>query len=43
MTDHATHSPEAVAVADRIGELLARVRSAEAEIGALLMGVEQRG
>ncbi|MDX3195403.1 DUF222 domain-containing protein [Streptomyces sp. MN03-5084-2B] len=43
MTDHATHSPEAVALADRIGELVACIRSAEAEIGALLVGIEQRG
>ncbi|MDX3186785.1 DUF222 domain-containing protein [Streptomyces sp. MN03-5084-2B] len=43
MTDHAAHSPEAVALADRIGELLACMRSAEAELGALLVEIEQRG
>ncbi|MDX3187109.1 DUF222 domain-containing protein [Streptomyces sp. MN03-5084-2B] len=43
MTDDAGFSSEAVALADRLGELLACVRSAEAEIGALLVGIEQRG
>ncbi|MDX3192725.1 DUF222 domain-containing protein [Streptomyces sp. MN03-5084-2B] len=43
MTDDAGFSSEAVALADRIGELLACVRSAEAEIGALLVEIEQRG
>ncbi|MDX3193821.1 DUF222 domain-containing protein [Streptomyces sp. MN03-5084-2B] len=43
MTDDAGFSSEAVALADRIGELLARKRSAEAELGALLVEIEQRG
>jgi hypothetical protein len=43
MTDDAGFSSEAVALADRIGELLACIRSAEAEIGALLVEIEQRG
>ncbi|MDX3188052.1 DUF222 domain-containing protein [Streptomyces sp. MN03-5084-2B] len=43
MTDDAGFSSEAVALADRLGELLARKRSAEAEIGALLVEIEQRG
>ncbi|MDX3195024.1 DUF222 domain-containing protein [Streptomyces sp. MN03-5084-2B] len=43
MTDDAGFSSEAVALADRLGELLACVRSAEAEIGALLVGIEQCG
>jgi hypothetical protein len=34
---------DAVAIADRIGELLATMRSCEAALGALLVGVEQRG
>jgi hypothetical protein len=36
-------SSDAVALADRIGELLACMRSAEAELGALLVEIEQRG
>src|ERR1041384_3873324 len=43
MSDNASSSPEAVAFADRIGELLACVRSAEAELGAVLVEIEQRG
>jgi hypothetical protein len=34
---------DAVAIADRIGELFATMRSCEAELGSLLVGVEQRG
>src|SRR3954447_7102369 len=43
MSDDATLTSEAVALADRIGELLACMRSAEAELGALLVEIEQRG
>ncbi|WP_410615073.1 DUF222 domain-containing protein [Amycolatopsis sp. lyj-109] len=44
MTDNAAHSSfDAVALADRIGELLTCMRSAEAELGALLVDIEQRG
>ena len=43
MTSDATLTSEAVALADRIGELLACMRSAEAELGALLVEIEQRG
>ncbi|SED44082.1 protein of unknown function [Amycolatopsis tolypomycina] len=44
MTGNAAHSSsEAVAFADRIGELLTTIRSAEAELGALLVDIEQRG
>ncbi|MBE8520335.1 DUF222 domain-containing protein [Amycolatopsis sp. H6(2020)] len=43
MSDNASPSPDAVAFADRIGELLACMRSAEAELGALLVEIEQRG
>ncbi|WIX88080.1 HNH endonuclease signature motif containing protein [Amycolatopsis sp. DG1A-15b] len=43
MSDNATLSSDAVAIADRIGELLACMRSAEAELGALLVEIEQRG
>src|ERR1041384_215680 len=44
MTSNAsTPSPDAVAFADRIGELVARMRTAEAELGALLVEIEQRG
>jgi hypothetical protein len=43
MSDNASSSPEAVAFADRIGELLVRMRSAEAELGAVLVEVERRG
>ncbi|MDQ7804838.1 DUF222 domain-containing protein [Amycolatopsis sp. A133] len=44
MTSNAAHtSSDAVAFADRIGELLTTMRSAEAELGALLVDIEQRG
>jgi hypothetical protein len=44
MSDNAAPpSSDAVALADRIGELLACMRSAEAELGALLVEIEQRG
>ncbi len=43
MSDNAALSSDAVALADRIGELLACMRSAEAELGALLVKIEQRG
>ncbi len=44
MSDNATpRSADAVALADRIGELVASMRSAEAELGALLVEIEQRG
>ncbi|MEU4522314.1 DUF222 domain-containing protein [Amycolatopsis sp. NPDC024027] len=43
MSDNAALSSDAVAIADRIGELLACMRSAEAELGALLVEIEQRG
>jgi hypothetical protein len=43
MSDNATLSTDAVAIADRIGELLACMRSAEAELGALLVEIEERG
>src|SRR4051794_33707931 len=43
MTSNAAHSSDAVAFADRIGELLTCIRSAEAELGALLIEIEQRG
>jgi hypothetical protein len=43
MSDNATLSSEAAALADRIGELLVCMRSAEAELGALLVEIEQRG
>ncbi|MGW3994754.1 DUF222 domain-containing protein [Amycolatopsis sp. NPDC004772] len=43
MSDSARSSAEAVAFADRLGELLAAIRSAEAEVGALLVEIEQRG
>ncbi len=44
MSDNATpRSADAVAFADRIGELVASMRSAEAELGALLVEIEHRG
>ncbi|WP_242547401.1 hypothetical protein [Amycolatopsis sp. MtRt-6] len=43
MTSNAALSSEAVALADCLGELVARMRSAEAELGALLVEIEQRG
>ncbi|MEU5265239.1 DUF222 domain-containing protein [Amycolatopsis sp. NPDC021455] len=42
MTERAMWQNE-VALADRVGSLLATVRSAEAELGALLVEIEQRG
>ncbi|MEU0538148.1 HNH endonuclease signature motif containing protein, partial [Amycolatopsis tolypomycina] len=43
MTHDATPSADAVTLADRIGSLIATMRSAEAELGALLVDIEQRG
>ncbi|MDS0140167.1 MULTISPECIES: DUF222 domain-containing protein [unclassified Amycolatopsis] len=43
MSDSGSSSAEAVAFADRLGELLACMRSAEAELGALVVEIEQRG
>ncbi|WP_435869913.1 DUF222 domain-containing protein [Amycolatopsis mediterranei] len=44
MSDNeALSSSDAAALADRIGELVACMRSAEAELGALLVEIEQRG
>ncbi|WP_206784876.1 HNH endonuclease signature motif containing protein [Amycolatopsis sp. MtRt-6] len=43
MTNDVALSSEAVAFADRIGELVTRMRSAEAELGAVLVEIEQRG
>ncbi|OXM59908.1 HNH endonuclease signature motif containing protein [Amycolatopsis vastitatis] len=43
MTEHALWQSDAVALADRIGALFACIRSAEAELGALLVEIEQRG
>src|SRR5690348_1800902 len=43
MTERAIWQADAVAIADRIGSLLACMRSAEAELGALLVEIEQRG
>ncbi|WP_410644111.1 DUF222 domain-containing protein [Amycolatopsis sp. lyj-346] len=45
MTSNAvlSSSSDAVALADRIGELVACMRSAEAELGAVLVEIEQRG
>ncbi|MGW3963527.1 hypothetical protein ACWED2_27175 [Amycolatopsis sp. NPDC005003] len=43
MTSDASSSPEAVAFADRIAEVLATMRAAEADLGALLVEIEQRG
>ncbi|EOD69710.1 HNH endonuclease signature motif containing protein [Amycolatopsis vancoresmycina] len=43
MSDNVTLSPEAVVLADRIGELLATMRAAEASLGAVLVEIEQRG
>lgn len=43
MSHNAALSSEAVALADRIGELFASMRAAEAELGALLVDIEQRG
>jgi len=43
MTDNAVWQADAVALADRVGSLLASMRSAEAELGALLVDIEGRG
>jgi hypothetical protein len=43
MSSDAIQHPDAVALADRVGELLACMRSAEASLGALLVEIEQRG
>ena len=43
MTERAIWQSDAVALADRVGELFATIRSAEAELGALLVEIEQRG
>ncbi|MFI5592105.1 DUF222 domain-containing protein [Amycolatopsis sp. NPDC051758] len=43
MTDNAVWQADAVALADRVGVLLASMRSAEAELGALLVEIEGRG
>ncbi|WP_279627708.1 hypothetical protein [Amycolatopsis tolypomycina] len=40
MVGNVIPSPDAVAFADRIGELLTAIRSAEAELGALLVEIE---
>src|SRR5256885_11372332 len=43
MSDNTTQQAEAVALADRVGGLLASMRAVEAELGALLVEIEQRG
>jgi hypothetical protein len=43
MDSNAVKHADAVALADRVGELLACMRSAEAELGALLVEIEARG
>src|SRR3954452_18457505 len=43
MTEHVIRQSDAVALADRVGALFACIRSAEAEVGALLVEIEQRG
>ncbi|MEQ0558146.1 DUF222 domain-containing protein [Amycolatopsis sp. NEAU-NG30] len=43
MADNAVWNAEPEALADRLGELFAEIRSREAEIGAILVGIEQRG
>ncbi|MEQ0565567.1 DUF222 domain-containing protein [Amycolatopsis sp. NEAU-NG30] len=43
MTTNAVWNAEPEALADRLGELFAEIRSREAEIGAILVGIEQRG
>jgi hypothetical protein len=43
MTEHVIWQSDAVALADRVGALCACIRSAEAELGALLVEIEQRG
>jgi hypothetical protein len=43
MDSNAVWQTDAVALADRVGDLLMRMRSAEAELGALLVEIEARG
>ncbi|RSM35279.1 HNH endonuclease [Amycolatopsis balhimycina DSM 5908] len=43
MAEQVIWQADAVALADRLGALFASIRSAEAEIGALLVEIEQRG
>ena len=43
MTERAIWQAEAAALADRLSSLFACIRSAEAEVGALLVEIEQRG
>jgi hypothetical protein len=43
MPEHVIWQSDAVALADRVGALFACIRSAEAELGALLVEIEQRG
>src|SRR3954453_4880435 len=43
MTEHGIWQSDAVALADRVSSLGACIRSAEAEVGALLVEIEQRG
>jgi hypothetical protein len=43
MTERAIWQVDAVAIADRLSSLFACIRSAEAELGALLVEIEQRG
>ncbi|RSM33162.1 HNH endonuclease, partial [Amycolatopsis balhimycina DSM 5908] len=43
MAEHAIWQADAVALADRLGELFACMRSAEAEVGALVVEIERRG
>src|SRR3954452_8443922 len=43
MTEHVIRQSDAVALADRVGALFASIRSAEAEVGALLVEIERRG
>ncbi|MET8849210.1 DUF222 domain-containing protein [Amycolatopsis sp. NPDC004625] len=43
MARNVMQEAEAVALADRVGELLATIRTAEASLGALLVEIEHRG
>jgi hypothetical protein len=43
MDSSAVKHADAVALADRVGELLTCMRSAEAELGAVLVEIEARG
>ena len=43
MAPNVMQEAEAVALADRVGELFTAIRSAEAELGAVLVEIEQRG